>query len=667
MRVDVAGRVANMVLSPHRSLAPLYEAVVNSIEAVHEHGDADGGRIDIHVVRDSPGSALDGTPSDTLPVSGFAVRDNGVGFNRANLESFSTSDTTFKKELGGKGVGRFLWLKAFDSVRVRSVFEEGGQRHERRFMFSTGADGVADEKVREAVAEPVETVVELVGFKPQYRRGCPKKLEEIADSIIEHCLEHLALEDCPAIYVRDDYGGPVHLNSRFRLVLVLDSHDAGFHVRGTPFQVKHLRLHSNTNMPATIHYCAHRRVVRSTKIMKQIPELAAKTDGRHRAFTYAAYVSGDYLDEHVNPERTNFTFPRTREQETMYDVCEDELDGTVIEQSRSYLKPYIDPIRERTISRVRQYVETQAPQYRHVLKSRPEQIGSIPPDLGDDELEVKLYEIDHSIRSKMNEEARRAIQGYDGSPDRSAEVERVLARVSEVSQGDLARYVIQRRLILELLTKSLGLSEDGTYSRESEIHRIIYPMGATSESLEEYEAQNLWIIDERLSYHAYLASDRPLKAMEPIDSSSSLRPDIAVFNRVAYVDGEAPYSSVTIVELKRPVRAQYDERDNPLAQVYDYISEIRRGTVTDGNGRPISVHTSASFYVYIIADMTEALRKQAENGSLTLTPDEMGYFGYNANHRAYVEIISYTKLITDAKKRNRVLFEKLNLPLSTTE
>ena len=666
MRVDVAGRVANMVLSPHRSLAPLYEAAVNSIEAVQERGGA-AGRIGIHVVRDSPESALDGMPPDTLPVRGFAITDNGVGFDRANFEAFSTSDTRFKRELGGKGVGRFLWLKAFDCVRIRSVFDERGQTYERSFVFSTGGDGVADERVREASGEPVETVVELVGFKPQYQRRCPNKLEEIADSIIEHCLEHLALENCPAIYVQDDYGEPVHLNSRFRQVLVLDSRDADFQVRGTQFQVKHLRLDSSTNLPATVHYCANKRVVRSTKIVKQIPELAARTEGGHRAFTYAAYVSGDYLDEHVNAERTDFTFPRTREQETTYDVCEDELDGTVIEQSRSYLKPYIDPIRETTINRVRQYVETQAPQYRHVLRSRPEQIGSIPPGLGDDELEVKLYEIDHSIRSKMNEEARKVIQGYDGSPDHSAEVERVLAKVSEVSQGDLARYVIQRRLILELLSKSLGLAEDGRYSRESEIHRIIYPMGATSDSLEGYEAQNLWIIDERLSYHAYLASDKPLKAMEPIESLSTLRPDIAVFNRVAYVDSETPYSSVVIVELKRPVREQYDDRDNPLAQVYDYISEIRRGTVRDRNGRPISVHTSASFYVYIIADMTEALRKQAENGSLTLTPDEMGYFGYNANYRAYLEIISYTKLIIDAKKRNRVLFEKLNLPLSTTE
>ena len=36
--------------------------------------------------------------------------------------------------------------------------------------------------------------------------------------------------------------------------------------------------------------------------------------------------------------------------------------------------------------------------------------------------------------------------------------------------------------------------------------------------------------------------------------------------------------------------------------------------------------------------------------------------GYNENLNAYYEVISYTKLLSDAQKRNLVLFEKLNLP-----
>jgi hypothetical protein len=47
------------------------------------------------------------------------------------------------------------------------------------------------------------------------------------------------------------------------------------------------------------------------------------------------------------------------------------------------------------------------------------------------------------------------------------------------------------------------------------------------------------------------------------------------------------------------------------------------------------------------------------------TPDNLGYYGYNPSLSAYVEIISYAKLLRDAKKRNRILFEKLHLPVSS--
>ena len=46
------------------------------------------------------------------------------------------------------------------------------------------------------------------------------------------------------------------------------------------------------------------------------------------------------------------------------------------------------------------------------------------------------------------------------------------------------------------------------------------------------------------------------------------------------------------------------------------------------------------------------------------TPDNLGYFGYNPSLSAYVEVISYTKLLRDAKKRNKILFDKLNLPMA---
>jgi hypothetical protein len=177
------------------------------------------------------------------------------------------------------------------------------------------------------------------------------------------------------------------------------------------------------------------------------------------------------------------------------------------------------------------------------------------------------------------------------------------------------------------------------------------------------EQMNLWIIDENLAYHDYLASDLRFDQMSGVlDSDSSGRPDLVIFNApAAFVDAGPPFSSIVLIEFKRPARNDYQDDDNPIIQVYDYIREMKAGTRSDRIGRPISVASHSPFYAYIICHLSKTLKNQAENAQLTLTPDSNGYFGYNPILGVYVEIISFDKLIADAKKRNAVLFDKLGL------
>jgi hypothetical protein len=55
-------------------------------------------------------------------------------------------------------------------------------------------------------------------------------------------------------------------------------------------------------------------------------------------------------------------------------------------------------------------------------------------------------------------------------------------------------------------------------------------MHTTSDDV-PYEQQNLWIIDERLSYHSFLASDMRLDSMGVLGNSSASRPDLLIFER----------------------------------------------------------------------------------------------------------------------------------------
>ncbi len=81
----------------------------------------------------------------------------------------------------------------------------------------------------------------------------------------------------------------------------------------------------------------------------------------------------------------------------------------------------------------------------------------------------------------------------------------------------------------------------------------------------------------------------------------------------------------------------------------------------DHHGRLIRVTNQTPFYAYIICDLTPNLVKQAKFNDFTETPDRRGFFKFHKEYNSYIEIISFSKLIIDAKRRNQVLFEKLNL------
>ncbi|SRR5712692_11673462 len=133
MKVDLAGKIKNTQLPRYKALLPMFEAVVNSFQAIEDAGaEVSSPRIEIAVERDSVLSGLDVQGR----VDGFVITDNGIGFDEANLDAFFTSDTQYKVGRGGKGIGRFIWLKAFDRAEIESHYRQNGGLVERTFTFT---------------------------------------------------------------------------------------------------------------------------------------------------------------------------------------------------------------------------------------------------------------------------------------------------------------------------------------------------------------------------------------------------------------------------------------------------------------------------------------------------------------------------------------------------
>ena len=120
---------------------------------------------------------------------------------------------------------------------------------------------------------------------------------------------------------------------------------------------------------------------------------------------------------------------------------------------------------------------------------------------------------------------------------------------------------------------------------------------------------------------------------------------------------ESGSGGIVIVEFKRPGRDNYDK--DPADQIIQRFVEISGGTVKDIDGRPINPK-NIRYVGYLIADLTPTLKTQVAMRYHEAADGE-GYFYTLPNGNGYIEIISYKKLIQDAKRRNRVLFEKLGL------
>lgn len=339
MIVDLPGRVGNIRLPYRKGLHAVFEAVVNSIHAIEERK-GEAGRIEILVVRDDLQAELDGDVN-LGPVQAVVVTDNGVGFTDQNFESFGTSDSRYKKTYGAKGVGRLLWLKAFEEAHVESVFEGPEKKLRRTFDFRLSKDGIENVKVEPSNGALPSTIVRLSGMRERYRQLCPKKLETIALKILDHCLIYFTQDDCPRITVSDEHERLV-LNDLYLERLATGSTTTRFNLKGRDFSAIHLRVRSPDDPKHLLHFCAHKREVVEENLASYIPNLGKRlTDESGQSFFVSSYVSGALLDEAVNAERTEFNLPD--ESDLLADeVGIREIRREAVEKIRQFVAPQLE-------------------------------------------------------------------------------------------------------------------------------------------------------------------------------------------------------------------------------------------------------------------------------------------------------------------------------------
>lgn len=645
---------------------------MNSFQAIQDSRVKREHRVTIEIEREDPGLFKDEVPA----IKGFVITDTGVGFDDDNFESFNTAYSDHKYDRGGKGLGRFMWLKAFGSVHISSIFEanDGGKlsRWKRSFTFDFDYDPEFA-SLDEAGAAEIRTVVHLKDFKRPYDEDCPRDVDQLAMRLAEHFILVLMNKDCPSIDIIDG-GIKTSLNQVYRDHFDRHASESVFEIRDRRFTIHGFRLTAPRATRHKLIYAANSRGVLSEMLDKFVPNLSKKLqDIDGKSFAYLAVVQGEYLDDKVNNFRTDFEMSEDAEEELFGAVTGEIRRSEIRDASIAFIEGdlanLIATLNEIKTKRIEAFVQTDAPQYKPLLRYLSSFIREIAPNASKTDIEFALHRELHRREVALKRQSGKILveaaklKDYEGYRERLAEF---LEQSNELGASALAQYVMHRKIVLELFDKALSADrKTDKYPLEEAVHNLLFPMRSTDrETL--YSQHNLWMIDERLTYHWFLSSDKPLKSLDEFTSDSSLRPDLFIFDRKLALsegeEGQQPLNSLVVIEFKRPQRDDYSDQENPLQQVLDQIRDIRKGQVKDEKGRPIKLaHDKIPTYAYVVCDITPSLQDVLLARDAQGTPDGLSYYGYHKNFEIYFEVIDYTKLLTDARKRNRIFFDKLNL------
>ena len=669
-QVNIMGMVAT--IKDTTVYTALVEAVNNSIYSIESSGRSDG-EIRIDLIRDKPKLALSVQNEDSdasLPdITSVYITDNGVGFNDDNIGGFDEAYTRHKVHVGGKGFGRFVYLKHFTDVHISSIYKDADKFYNRKFELGKVNDIVFNPTVTDSTATDSLTLVELLNIRDGY---IDKRLDTITRKLLEKILVQFVRPDfvCPKIIVNDDYmGSSVILNELLADTKYSEIQPLGdnkFEIQAGndnyEFLTHMFKIWFPGNQNSKISLASNYLEVTEAPLDDYINEFESGFSGdfenshgeKSNRFIIKVYVTGKYLDDNVDRERVSFQFGK--KGDSLHPIGKTEIESNAADiVKKKFLATFTT---ERTKKEEKASAITEEKpwlrQHQNALDLSTLRVNSSEEDY---EVALEMIRIRKDRELSLTAESLAKSDAKKLTDDKTEEI---IRNITESNKNDLARYVARRKAVLDIFTASLrSKEEDGKHEMEKVVHDIIYPMQSDSDAVGS-QYQNLWLLDERLNFTEFIASDKRMA-----DDNSS-RPDLFVFHhQVAFRAGDEKQNPITLVEFKRPGRDDFASRtakENPVSQIIRYTNDIRDGQYKKPGDRPIHTDKDTQFYGYVIVDFSEKVKTWLrEEENFTAMPDGLGYYKWMENISLYLEVLSWDKVLKDAQIRNRIFSDKLGL------
>lgn len=661
MTMDLVKRVNRLPKPTTASLAmqPLFEAISNAIHSTQSRfGDdvVNSGKIIVTVT----------TGRKQAHVTA-AIEDNGTGLDKSNYEAFITTDTPNKIKIGGKGVGRLMWLDCFENIHVESNFYDGEVLKQRSFDFRLSkSDQIQNLSVAPAssLSRNSGVVIKFDGLRDNgYKQKFPGRPSYIFQHITSHFLPTFIGRRSPQITVHcmeESKEFPEAINELIhRQENAADVETLKYGELSMTLMECDKIVSSDLVGTHFVHFIAHDRTVLSQRIDGKLGIGTFGEDGRR---VFHACLFGKFLDDNVNQERTNFTFEDNIVEAIINDVCMPKIEPFLIEP--------LTALKSEQGQIVGSIIQT----YPSVAFGDVQELQRYVPlgELSDDAIYGHLSRQRFRRDQKQTEKIRdilTKLRGGSISKERFADtIADASAAMEDAEQKSLAEYVVRRKVILDflgvLIEKTRDDVKDSSYQREDVLHTFICPMKINAISGDERRvvpaaSHDLWVIDERLTFPQYFSSDVPFSELSA-EYDSTDRPDLMVFDKVHGLRQSSEASKVLLVEFKRPGRITYKDDENPHLQVERYIKQLLTGQLDDVRGRRIKLDKDTVFFCFIIADCVG--RMEDWTYSWSRTADGRGKIyqprdGWNGS----IELIEWDTLIEDARDRNHAFFDRAGI------
>ena len=654
---DINGIIRELRIKEEDFLLSFYELVINAIQAIEEKGGSRNGRIDIFIEREEGEVNLLGDRA----ISSIKVVDNGIGFTNGNYDSFTRSHSTKKADIGGKGVGRFAVLSVFDNIEITSTRYESGDKLSEIFFTLNRTEGLSDPIIKEGAGE-TGTVVVATQLNPIFKIGSAAyNLEKIADSILDHCLLYYLNQTAPIIILHEGEE-EINLSNQFTPSDFIDNTYTD-KIKGQEFslyfvkETKH-RYHQYS-------YCANNRVVRSKRISTVFPLFSSPIIEDNKSVYIWIYVVSSYLDEIVNMSRNELDFPKKKEADKQTArIYESDIDALVVKAMNEVFKEEVKERKDKVFRRIGEFMAKDSGlPYRH-LSITDDFLEEISDDVKEDEVDEKL----HALSYKKSVESRSKCQkllarDYSNQDDYQELLREVIDSTTDEGNLQLAQYVAKRKTVIALFKKYLTWVESNKeYTEEKSLHNLLFVMGGNNSTV-SYDKHNLWLLDDRLAFFGYIASDKAIRLHAPMQGQTECakETDIAVYDVPFFYGEKDDYgviNAVLIFELKRPDRTiTYEEFGK---QMREQIGGIRSGRIKNDEGMNIRTNESVPIYFYYVCD-ENAYASLSDSAKLEGFVETPFHSLYRTVNNTTQEILTYGSMLVNANRRNQIFFKKLGI------